>query len=300
MFTLGAEVVRTWADCAMVAIDRCDRSHAQFRQQASLPNQRKSAEAAANRVLCSQAHAAHVALGGEAAPGGSKGVQGFLDIVGVGAGATDEPNQKKSHPGSPYLRFLNCNMRAYKVLRSPDRPLSQEELDHVREQARQEWAKTVVMSDGEAEQWRLANRTAKARQALVDQSGAQPNARAFVGLWGGSPHRGLLLDVPTLRRFGVGLPCAFSEAWRDETVYVRSEVERRCVDGAPSLPPVGGCFAQKKNVCKVRGVHPGYILGRIEAVARFLSRWADSIGNGRAQPAGELIRLSPCTSGSAD
>lgn len=245
MLSAGVEIVRSWGASAMVAIDACERSHAQFRQFVSSTGPGRSAVPVANRVMCAQAHAAHVALGGEAMPTGGRKLKALLGVA-LGHDETDTVPKQRLHPGSAFIRFLNCKMKTFKRLHSPNQALDEKQRKWVQEVARQEWAQMRLRGDGEQEQWCVANRAAKARPAL-EQTPAQEEPEPFVGLWGRSQHRQLLLDLPTLVRCQVGQSGPGVSAWQDETMYVRAEAPARCRETG-MIAHSCGCFAQKKCV----------------------------------------------------
>lgn len=292
MLTMGAEVVHAWAASCACAIDACERSHAQFRRQVASPGPAKSAVAAANRALCARAHAAHVAKGGESMPAGGKKLEKVLSIA--RGGDEGEPVRKKRsmHSGSAFIRFLNNKMKAYKQLHSPHESLTQEQQDRVRGSARQEWSTMQAIGSEEVAAWRLATRTAKIRDVLLDNrvdTSADPSGQ-FVGLWGASQHKELLLDPSVLVQGGVGQPCSSASAWVDPSVYVRADVEQRC--GNRGRGPPMGCFAQKKNVCRKHHVHSATELEGLGRITHLLSKWVDSLGKDRARSCNELIWLS--------
>jgi len=101
----------------MIAIDASERTHAQTRLDARSAGPARTASSVANRVLCRQALAEHVARGGVDVSDTTK----LLSHVwkrqdGVLAVTSGKRRATSSHPGSAMLRFQNMKEHAYKSL----------------------------------------------------------------------------------------------------------------------------------------------------------------------------------------
>ena len=106
----------------MVTVHAGERDQAQFRRYVSSQGLGRSAVRVAKHVFCAQAHAAHVALGGEAMPTGGRKLKALLQVA-VGHGASETvPEQKSRHPGSAFIRFLNGKGKTFKRLHNPKGP----------------------------------------------------------------------------------------------------------------------------------------------------------------------------------
>lgn len=255
MLKFGVEVIRVWGSSAMTSIDACERSHAQFRQRASSGGPGRSPVVVANRVVCGQAHAEHIALGGSCPPQGRHALAKIQDIA-VGATSANNGGANK-HAGSAFIRFLNCKMSSFKRLQGQGSSITQAQREQVVEIARREWAEMRTNNVAEHEQWLLATRASK-HQQLVG-AGVRGDAQVlglpnFVGLWGGSTHQDLMFDVETMLRHGMGGSCKDADAWRDDGMRVQSVVPDRCCGSADFK--VFGCIGEKRMFAELTASTP--------------------------------------------
>lgn len=268
----GPAILRTWGLSTMTAVDHSERAHAQVRVDLQSSGRGKLFTAAANRHMCRQALAEHLALGGRDV---SDSAVAF-DIARRPSSPAEAGGTKRSnHPGSAALRFQNMKRQAYKQLHAPTRSLTPQELSTIRDKAREEW-RAIQQDPAKLAEWRMLNKAEAEQKRLPALTAGGPQVREFRGLWGRSRNPGHLLPPAELVAHGVGVRAPTAEAtWRDpQDVVTAPGPEREWPREA--VCAVMGCCAAKKNVCRRHGMSRAAVR-QLDQLAGKLSAWVDSL-----------------------
>jgi len=267
----GLSVVRAWADSVIVAVDFCERSHAQMRQDLKSEVRARSFTRSANRSVCQQLRVAHVQKGGEDPLRSAKSFSTSMPAKGVPHGS--------SHGGNPRLTWQNQRLADLKGRFAPDRPLTSGELDDFRQRCASDWR---ALTDDERRCWHmvwsaqvLERSTAIGAACLAD---APASSAPFVP-WcdaGGVVHPIPLEDVQSLHS---ELPYDARKkiASHDPALFVNKAARRmaampkddHCWHG------IQGCCASKRNVCR-HAMAPELLWG-FDSLTQMLRQWCDGL-----------------------
>lgn len=284
-------LLRSLGMCTMTAIDFTERSHAQVRVDIASAGAGKSATACANRVLCRQVLAAHQHKGG-ADVSNRDVVFGKRCLAGpdVRCQSSGEAGPSR-HPGNPQIRFQNWKMKAAKQLRAPDRPLTDQEMEHIRSRSSSEWEK--IRSDPEQlDMWSRFNRAECIVARLPGLDDGEADAGTFKGLWGLSSDERHLVAPSALVAAGVHTSVPSKDiVWDDPSIWVRDDAPDRSSQAADVSPSVlYGCYGKKRNICREHSLDPRTVRSLDRLVAR-LSAWTDALGKEGAAQSNNLLWL---------
>ena len=207
------------------------------------------------------------------------------------AEAPDPKSKPKKRPGNPYFCLQNLKLETAKRF-CGDRPMSSDEKKSVYAAARKEWTTLQDTKDESGESgveiWKRLNivkHGAAASSAAGDGTAADGSSpkKQFVGLWGSSRNPQTPLSISDLVSHGVGKPKPQGLPQRNdcnvELSYQDVEVERTShIRGESALAQCIGCFAQKKNICRVHGRWSGDAAHELDTLTGRLARWTDSLG----------------------
>lgn len=279
-------ILQSWGLSTMTAVDFSERAHAQIRVDMQSHGPGKRFTATANRHLCREAKAAHVALGGR-----DIGDASVALAVACARPATEKEMQRKpsAHPGNPQLQFQNMKVKAFKQLHAPTRSLTPQEQESTKASAAKEWA-AIRQDTTQLAQWTMLNNANAMLKRTPALQGAQPQQKQFEGLWGRSSRPEFLVSPQDLVAKGMGAKTpTYTEMYEDPRDVVRHPVPRR--DGPPgALPAVLGCFASKKNVCRQHGTNRAAVAD-LDYYCRTLSAWTDSLEKKTIKDCSHLLWL---------
>lgn len=296
----GGPVIEAWLLSTPVCIDYTERSHAQMRSDLRSSGRARSTTISANRMVAQQMRAAHVERTGAdpaMAPRASDaGVGHCLGHAAAAAAPLSASSAPKRPGGNPRLEFNNHKLATWKRLHAAGRPITVEEQASVLEDARGEW---LAMPAEDREQWRMVyeasalERRTLAKAPPLPAPQASEAARIKQGLWGTTCGPQVLLPASALvaqhqkhgyldrRRLALG----------DPSLTIAAPIaERGCKElGGDAAREVHGCFAQKKNICRV--VLEEGVRARVDDLTRRFNSWSDSLGSEKAASCEGLLWL---------
>jgi hypothetical protein len=250
-------VIEAWLLSTNTCIDSSERHHAAMRQDVQKAGTGPAVNFVnvASRALCRQFVNAHVQRGGldpAAVP--------LTDLEGVSASAARKDVKTSSRGSSAFMEFHIVRAQSYKLIMSPDKPLTPDEHLDMESSIREDWARECAKPGGH-DMWlrrMRCKRDERARQELLlaAQRGqgvcelvVAEAGPPFVGLFGRSCNRNSLVPASDVVANARQMQANSSQtSINEEKLFVRSATSR--IDKDRNCRSLFGCQSSKKTACR--------------------------------------------------